>query len=240
VFAATFAGLGAWAAQPPIPAKSNAAPHNNNQIALAETAVPDAMMGQNAGSIGSNQQVTDANPVTSGNRINASKDVGAIKPISGALLSAEVQMPNTGSIGAQAQPPIADQDQSQMASAPPDQIDAVKISQAESPPTPAASPHVLPIRTVTTVATAPRLCLNLSDITNSEVSKGEASITFRLRNGKMYRNDLKGRCPDLRFNGYAWVIRGPVCEDEQLLRVFRSGEICRLGKFTEMTSTPGG
>jgi hypothetical protein len=44
-------------------------------------------------------------------------------------------------------------------------------------------------------------------------------------------------CPDLKFNGFAWTTSNPmesVCENEQTLQVFRSGEICALGKFTQV------
>jgi len=61
IVAATCAGVAAWAAQPPVPAKSISAPHLSNQIAMN---TPPAMIptpGANAG-----EPVADANPVQGG------------------------------------------------------------------------------------------------------------------------------------------------------------------------------
>jgi hypothetical protein len=92
------------------------------------------------------------------------------------------------------------------------------------------------------VVAKPKICLNLRDIASSDVSKDGSAITFKLHDGSLYRNDLLGRCPDLQFNGFAWVIRGPeqVCENMQSLRVINSGEVCLLGKFTQVTPAPKG
>ena len=58
-----------------------------------------------------------------------------------------------------------------------------------------------------------------------------------MTDGSVWRNDLRGRCPDLRWNGFAWSTANPmatVCENEQTLTVIRSGETCGLGKFTQL------
>lgn len=59
-------------------------------------------------------------------------------------------------------------------------------------------------------------------------------MIFRMRNGQILVNHMHGNCPDLRFNGFSWVLRGgddQICENQQTLRVLQSGEICTLGKF---------
>ncbi len=85
-----------------------------------------------------------------------------------------------------------------------------------------------------------KVCLNLRDISSTDASKDGSSIDFKLRNGTIYHNDLQGRCPDLWFSGFKWVIHGPdqVCENAESLRVLESGEVCQLGKFTQMTPAP--
>ncbi len=58
-----------------------------------------------------------------------------------------------------------------------------------------------------------------------------------MQDGSEWRNDLQGRCPDLKFDGFVWRSANPdetVCENMQTLRVLRSGEICALGKFTQV------
>ena len=87
-------------------------------------------------------------------------------------------------------------------------------------------------------ALAATVCLFTRDITSTTPKDDGSAITFKMRDGSVWRNDLSGRCPDLRFNGFEWTIRNPgerVCENEQTLRVLRSGEVCALGKFTQIT-----
>lgn len=77
-------------------------------------------------------------------------------------------------------------------------------------------------------------CLKLRDIQSSKSNDGKI-MTFVMKDGTTLYNKLQGVCPGLRFNGFAWVIRGgtdEVCEGQQSLRVLQSGEICVLGKFS--------
>lgn len=86
-------------------------------------------------------------------------------------------------------------------------------------------------------ASAAPACIQTQEILSSTPDRAGASITFKMRNGKVWRNDLQGPCPDLRFYGFAWVLHGTneVCDDQQAIRVISSGEICVLGKFTDIT-----
>jgi hypothetical protein len=91
---------------------------------------------------------------------------------------------------------------------------------------------------VSAPALAATVCLPTRSITNTTPKDDGTAITFKMRDGSVWRNDLKGRCPDLKFDGFEWTIRNPdgsVCENEQTIRVLRSGEICALGKFTQVT-----
>lgn len=87
-------------------------------------------------------------------------------------------------------------------------------------------------------AQAAPICLSTRDMIGSKPNKDGSALFFTMRDGSLWRNDLHGRCPDLNFDtGYAWTVRNPdytVCENEQSLRVLRSGEICVLGKFTQI------
>jgi hypothetical protein len=91
---------------------------------------------------------------------------------------------------------------------------------------------------VSAPALAASVCLSTRNITSTTPRDDGAAITFKMRDGSVWRNDLHGRCPDLRFDGFEWTIRNPdgsVCDNEQTIRVLRSGEICQLGKFTQIT-----
>jgi hypothetical protein len=86
-------------------------------------------------------------------------------------------------------------------------------------------------------AWAANTCLQTRDIVSTN-SKDGKTLVFKMRDGRTLVNHLKGICPDLKFDGFSWVIRGgldEVCENEQTLRVLRSGEICILGKFDQPT-----
>ena len=90
-------------------------------------------------------------------------------------------------------------------------------------------------------AHAANICISTQDIADTQPQKDGKAIIFKMRNGKVWRNDLLGACPDLRFDGFEWTVRNPdetVCENQQSLRVLRSGEICELGKFTDVTPPP--
>ena len=89
---------------------------------------------------------------------------------------------------------------------------------------------------------AGHICIPTRNIESSTPQEDGAAILFKMRDGSVWRNDLNGRCPDLKFNGFVWAVRNPgetVCEHEQTLRVLRSGEICSLGKFTQIAPPRG-
>ena len=77
-----------------------------------------------------------------------------------------------------------------------------------------------------------KVCLNNQDVLSTTSTDGKTMV-FKMRNGTTYINHLRGPCPGLRFNGFAWELRGinDICENQQTLRVLRSGEVCMLGKF---------
>lgn len=81
------------------------------------------------------------------------------------------------------------------------------------------------------------VCLRIYDMLESHPAHDGGSITFRMRDGSVWRNDLQGPCSDLRYDGFVWGVRnasGLVCEDIQPIRVLRSNQTCMLGKFTQL------
>jgi len=81
MFAATIAGLGAWAAQPPVAAKSMGALQAGMALATLPVMVAP---GQTAGHTGPGQPVATANPTGSGNDVDASKNARASRAVSAA------------------------------------------------------------------------------------------------------------------------------------------------------------
>ena len=81
------------------------------------------------------------------------------------------------------------------------------------------------------------ICLPTRNISQTSPSPDGTAITFRMTDGSVWRNDLRGRCPDMRWDGFSWTTSDPmerICENEQTLRLMRTGEVCALGKFTQL------
>lgn len=93
---------------------------------------------------------------------------------------------------------------------------------------------------VATVApAAANMCVQSREILSANSKDGKL-MTFRMRDGRVLVNHLQGVCSDLKFEGFAWVLHGTddVCENQQSLRVLRSGQICLLGKFEVVKDKP--
>jgi len=76
------------------------------------------------------------------------------------------------------------------------------------------------------------MCVQARDI-QSATSKDGKLMTFQMRDGRVLVNHLQGVCSDLRYEGFEWTLRGTedICENQQSLKVLRSGQTCLLGKF---------
>jgi len=59
------------------------------------------------------------------------------------------------------------------------------------------------------------------------------TILFYMRDGKIWKNTLRERCPALMFHGFTFVThQDEICSNAQSIRVVESGEVCQLGVFT--------
>ena len=92
-------------------------------------------------------------------------------------------------------------------------------------------------------ATAPAIaagpiCLATRDIKDTDAQKDGRAILYTMRDGSVWRNDLRGRCPTMRWNGFGYSTANPlasICENEQTLVDFKTGETCGLGLFTQVS-----
>jgi hypothetical protein len=91
----------------------------------------------------------------------------------------------------------------------------------------------------TAAPAAAKMCVQSRDIT-SATSKDGKLMTFKMRDGRVLVNHLQGVCSDLKFEGFIWELHGTddVCENQQSLKVLRSGQICVLGKFDVVKDKP--
>ena len=90
-------------------------------------------------------------------------------------------------------------------------------------------------------AHAANMCIDLRQIDSSKSTDGHTMV-FKMKDGTTLVNHLKGTCPDLKFNGFAWQTHSGdsrVCENEDSFNVLQSSQICVLGKFaTAAKSAP--
>ena len=95
---------------------------------------------------------------------------------------------------------------------------------------------ILAIMALTVIAASPaaaNICVRSREIQSTDSKDGKL-MTFKMKDGSVLVNHLQGICSDLRFEGFTWVLRSGdenICENQQTLRVLRSGQICILGKF---------
>ncbi|HEV2650573.1 MAG TPA: hypothetical protein VGU69_04885 [Rhizomicrobium sp.] len=83
------------------------------------------------------------------------------------------------------------------------------------------------------------VCLKTSMIDTTKVIDAK-TLDFRMRNGTVWRNALRGSCPSLKFNGFVYSTNYPeICGNLQSIRVLKSQTICLLGPFTKMPKTAG-
>jgi len=83
------------------------------------------------------------------------------------------------------------------------------------------------------------VCLEINRIDHTEVLN-DHQILFHMHNNKVWLNTLSNRCSTLtRQDGFVWVSSLPkYCENVELIRVLRTGQVCQLGAFTPYEKPP--
>lgn len=81
------------------------------------------------------------------------------------------------------------------------------------------------------------VCIHTREIVSSVPNENTTGILFKMRDGKVWRNDLRGTCPGLKYNGFTWALRNTdlVCDQQESIQVINSGEVCLLGAFKSVT-----
>lgn len=89
-----------------------------------------------------------------------------------------------------------------------------------------------------TPASKGSVCLRTLDI-SSTTTPNDKTILFHMRDGKIWRNDLRGTCSGISFNGFAYDVTPPdqICGNMQIIRVLKTHAVCSLGPFTEVSKS---
>jgi hypothetical protein len=84
------------------------------------------------------------------------------------------------------------------------------------------------------------VCLDVDRIDHTEVLNNH-QILFHMLGKKVWVNTLAYPCTTLtREEGFAWDSSIPrYCDNIEIIRVIRTGEVCQLGAFTPYEKTPG-
>jgi hypothetical protein len=76
------------------------------------------------------------------------------------------------------------------------------------------------------------VCLHIRDVDHTE-PVGDKVLLFHMRNGQVWRNQLKSPCQGLGSFGYSErLFNDEVCANQQIIHVLRLGTSCVLGDFT--------
>ena len=80
-------------------------------------------------------------------------------------------------------------------------------------------------------------CIYTYDIDYTDVPD-ESTVIFHMKGGAVWTNKLPRRCPNIRFNGFSYVVRGndQLCGKLDSIRVLKSGSVCQLGSFERMST----
>lgn len=90
---------------------------------------------------------------------------------------------------------------------------------------------------VGTPAMARPICLQSILIDHTSV-KDAQTLLFHMKNGDVFQNTLKTRCPGLKFHGFVMDFRGgnnEVCSNQENISVLVTHEVCPLGEFVPYT-----
>ncbi len=76
------------------------------------------------------------------------------------------------------------------------------------------------------------VCLRTNDIRNTTVPD-DKTILFHMNDGKVWKNELLGRCVGLKYNGFVYEATPPnqICGNLQTIRVIQTGSVCMMGAF---------
>jgi hypothetical protein len=90
---------------------------------------------------------------------------------------------------------------------------------------------------VATPAMAAPVCLTTYLIDSTKIVDAK-TILFKMKNGTVWRNNLRSPCIGLRFNGFQYVLHTlDICDAAVSIRVLRTNEVCMLGTFTKVETS---
>ncbi|HEY5046653.1 MAG TPA: DUF6491 family protein [Rhizomicrobium sp.] len=80
------------------------------------------------------------------------------------------------------------------------------------------------------------VCIKINWIDRTS-APDDRTIVFYMKDNTAWITHLAGLCPQLRFNGFAYVATPPedLCGNLQMIRVVRTGAVCKIGPLAPYT-----
>ena len=89
--------------------------------------------------------------------------------------------------------------------------------------------------TIAPAAAAATVCLQTNLIDRTTVVNPK-TILFRMKDGKVWRSEMRTACLSLKYNGFVYVTHADeICGGSQSIRVLNTDQVCMLGRFTPET-----
>jgi hypothetical protein len=84
------------------------------------------------------------------------------------------------------------------------------------------------------------VCLKMNWIDHTR-APDDKTIVFYMKDNKAWVAHTRHQCPQLSFNGFAYVGTPPedICGGLQAIQVVRSDAVCMIGPFAPYTPAPG-
>jgi hypothetical protein len=91
------------------------------------------------------------------------------------------------------------------------------------------------IAATTAQAFAAPICLDSLRVRNTTIPDAR-HIIFHMQDGSTWINELRYRCPGLKWNGFVYepFAGREVCENLQTVRALWDSQTCMLGSFTKL------
>ena len=97
-----------------------------------------------------------------------------------------------------------------------------------------------PFAAVAQPAAPPPVCIRTIDIDHTRTPDNR-TIVFYMKDGRVWRTTLTTYCPELVFDGFAYVATPPdnICGNLQTIRAIRSGSVCEIGPLVPAAPAHG-
>ena len=94
-----------------------------------------------------------------------------------------------------------------------------------------------------TPVTPRQICIRPFDTPTGSIDRTKVvdpqTVLFYMRDGKIWKNTLRGPCRGLEFHGFSFVTHyDELCSNAAAIQVIETGQVCQFGYFTPYMPAP--